>query len=83
MIGLVIFSFYAYCFYWSGYLRYHKVINSKTGKLYSGGDTIGILFSVVTAVFQISLVGPHMKSIHEGRIAGKLAFNFIDHIPQV
>ena len=31
MIGFVIFNFYAYVFYWCGYLKYHSIINSKTG----------------------------------------------------
>ena len=83
MIGLIIFSFYAYAFYWCGYLRYHKIVNSKTGLFYSGGDTMGILFSVVTAAFSISAIAPHMKAVNEGQIAGKMAFDLIDHVPQV
>ena len=27
--------------------------------------------------------GPHMKAIAEGRIAGRVAFEAIDHIPKI
>ena len=44
---------------------------------------MGIMFSVVTAAFSISSIQPHLKAMTEGEIAGKLAFDIIDHIPDV
>lgn len=41
------------------------------------------MFSVITGAFQITAIGPHVKAVTEGRIAGKLAFDVIDHVPVV
>ena len=44
---------------------------------------MGIMFCVLTGAFQITAIGPHLKSVTEGRIAGKLAFEVMDHKPKV
>lgn len=46
----IIFGFYAYSFFWGGYLRYENVIN-RDNKTYSGGAIIGCMFCVVFSSF--------------------------------
>ena len=44
----VFFLIEAYGFYMAGYLRFTKVKNSYTGEYYTGGEGMGIMFSVIT-----------------------------------
>lgn len=79
-------GFYGYAFFFGGVLRASEgtwAINDKTGKLYTGGEVIGILFCVLIGVFQLGAIGPMVKAITEGKIAGKLAYDVIDHQPDV
>jgi hypothetical protein len=41
------------------------------------------MFSVIFGSFNLGGAGPHIKSISEGKIAGKLAYDVMDHIPDV
>jgi len=41
------------------------------------------MFSVVFGCFQFGAAGPHIRSVSEGKIAGKLAYDVIDHIPGI
>ena len=66
-----------------GILRYDSVINSFSGKIYSGGDIFAIMACFMTGIGGLSQLGPVGKIITEGRIAGKLAFDVIDAVPEV
>lgn len=69
-------AFYAAAFWVGGYLRINDIMNGD--RPYSGGAIIAIMFSIVLGAFQIGSLGPHMKGITEGKIAGRLAFEVID-----
>lgn len=77
----MILAVYSYNFFWGGYLKYNEVKNGD--ELYTGGQILGIMFCVITGAFQITAIGPHLKSVTEGKIAGKLAFDVIDANPSV
>lgn len=81
MLFMLIYAFYAYAFFWGGYLRYNLVMNGD--KLYTGGAVIGILFCVLFGAFNMGAAGPHFAAVAEGKIGGKLAFEVIDHVPSV
>jgi hypothetical protein len=72
-----IFGFYAYSFFWGGYLRQNEV--KVVGEDYSGGKIIGVLFAVITGSLGLMGIGTNTKVITEGRVAGKLAYDFIDY----
>jgi len=78
----VIFGFYAYTFFWGGYLRYNKVELSG-GREYTGGVIISILFSVITGSFQLAGIANHTKVITESRVAAKFAFEVLDKKPKI
>ena len=78
---LVIFLFYAYSFYWGGRLRYNEVKNGD--REYTGGSILAIMFSVVFGALQLGGMTPHFKAVKDSTIAGKLAFDVIDHVPKV
>lgn len=82
LMFLNIFLFYAFGLYFGGYLRYNHVKNYN-GQLYTSGAIIAIMFSVIFGSFNLGGAGPHIKSISEGKIAGKLAYDVMDHIPDV
>lgn len=74
--------FYAYSFYFGGYLRWNDVLNYD-GKEYSGGVIITIMFSTVFGAATAGTMAPHMKAIAESQIAGKLAYDTIDNVPTI
>jgi ABC-type multidrug transport system fused ATPase/permease subunit len=76
-----IFAFYSYSFYFGSLLRDSRTMNGS--EIYTGGAIIATMFSVIFGSFGLGGAGPHLKSVTEGRIAGKLAFDTIDHVPLV
>lgn len=66
-------------------MRIEKVTegSGENEKPYSGGQVIAIMFSVIFGAFNLGGAVPHIKALTEGRIAGKLAYNVMDHIPKV
>lgn len=74
--------FYAYSFYWGGYLKWNEIYNFD-GKAYTGGVIITIMFSTVFGAFSLGSMAPQFKAISEGQIAGKLAYDIIDNVPKV
>jgi ATP-binding cassette subfamily B (MDR/TAP) protein 1 len=80
------FGFYAYAFYFGGMFRYNTGewwSNAYTGKKYTGGDVMAIMFMILFGIFQLTAIGPNIKAITEGKIGGKLAYDVIDHVPKV
>jgi ATP-binding cassette subfamily B (MDR/TAP) protein 1 len=77
----IIFLFYSYSFYWGGRLRYDEVKNGD--REYTGGAILAIMFSVVFGALQVGGMMPHLKAVTDSKIAGKLAFDVIDHVPKV
>jgi len=74
--------FYAYAFYFGGYLRWNEYKNFD-GREYSGGVIITIMFSTVFGCATLGTMAPHAKAIAESQIAGKLAYDTIDHVPRI
>ena len=71
------FGFYGYTFFFGGYLRYSG--NSE----YTGGTIITVLFCVIMGCMQLGFSGVHLQGILEGRVAGKMVFDVIDHTPEM
>jgi hypothetical protein len=74
--------FYAYSFYFGGWLRWNGIQNFD-GREYSGGVIIAIMFSTVFGAVTGGTMAPHAKAIAESQIAGKLAYDTIDHVPKI
>ena len=72
-------------FWFGGYLRIEKVTegSGENEKIYTGGQVIAIMFSVIFGAFNLGGAVPHIKALTEGRIAGKLAYDVIDNSPKV
>jgi ATP-binding cassette subfamily B (MDR/TAP) protein 1 len=41
------------------------------------------MFSVIFGAFNVGGAVPHLKSLTEGRLAGRLAYNVIEQVPNV
>lgn len=82
MVYLIIFGFYAYSFFFGGMFRWNEdewfSENAFTGKRYTGGDVMGIMFMLIMGVMQLGAIGPNIKAITEGKIGAKLAYDVID-----
>jgi len=77
-LGGIITWYYAYALYCGGQLRIAGKTNIN-GEPYSGGAILSIMFCVVIGVFGLAGVVPFVKFLNEAKIAGKLAFDVIDH----
>ena len=53
------------------------------GREYSGGVIVTIMFSTVFGAATLGTMAPHSKAITEAQIAGKLAYDTIDHVPKI
>ena len=76
------YCFYAWAFFWGGYLRWNEIKNFD-GREYSGGVIVTIMFSTVFGAATLGTMAPHAKAIAESQIAGKLAYDTIDHVPKI
>jgi len=74
--------FYAFTFYWGGYLRYNKILAFGTFE-YTGGRIVAIMFCVLIGCMRLGSIGPHLQAISEGRVAGRMTFDVLDAVPQV
>lgn len=83
MLFFVIQLLYAAAFWFGGYLRIEKVTEGDEDKIYTGGQIIAIMFSVIFGAFNMGGMAPHVKSLTEGRIAGKFAWDIMDNVPKV
>jgi len=77
---MIINCFYAYAFFWGGYLRYNKILTGNDVE-YTGGRIIAIMFCIVISCTRLGSIGDHLKAIIEGRIAGRLTFDVLDAVP--
>jgi hypothetical protein len=75
-------TLYAYSFFFGGVLRWNEV-ESLPGKVYSAGTVITCMFCVVFGALQVGGCAPHLRAVSEGRVAGRMAFSAIDHIPSI
>lgn len=77
----VIFVFYGYAVGFGSYCR--ENLEVRPGVPYTGGTLITIMFCTVTSSFALSSAVNNVKEITESLIAGRLAFETIDHTPEV
>eukprot|EP00350_Pseudokeronopsis_sp_OXSARD2_P002315 CAMPEP_0170559030 /NCGR_PEP_ID=MMETSP0211-20121228/39734_1 /TAXON_ID=311385 /ORGANISM="Pseudokeronopsis sp., Strain OXSARD2" /LENGTH=123 /DNA_ID=CAMNT_0010871613 /DNA_START=742 /DNA_END=1113 /DNA_ORIENTATION=+ len=80
---LIIFGTYAYCFYMGSIWKYKEMWNHAFDRPYSAGDIVSCFFGVVFGMFSIAMAGSNVKAVGEGKIAGKMAFDVIERIPQI
>lgn len=77
-----IFFYYGYALYMGGLFRIDEVEVSP-GRLYSGGIVVGTMTSILIASFQIGGISQNFKVIAEARVAGRMAYDVIDAVPDV
>ena len=72
---------FAYAFFFGGLFKYEGVMNGD--EEWTGGSISSVMFLVVFGSFYLLGATPHFKAVAEGRVAGKLAYDVIDHKPSV
>lgn len=80
-IGFVmgaIFIGYSLCFYFGGYFIKKGVTNSWTDSMYTGGDVMTILFSVIMGTFALGQAAPSVQAFAEGIAAGADLFALVE-----
>ena len=82
LIMSIIFVYYGYAFFVGGYLRVNEV-EIRPGEIYTGGTIIGCMSMILIASFQLGGISNNAKVMVEARVAGRMAYEVIDHIPEV
>ena len=85
-IGIMMFGVY---FGFTMTLIYARVLiankekNSNTGKPYSPGDVVKVLFSVIIAIYAIGGIGPLIEIINEACTAASDYFTLLKRVPKI
>ena len=77
------FAYYAYAFYTGSWLITEQVVNTRSGTPYNSGDILSCFFGVIFGVFALGQAAPNIKAVTEGKIAGKMAYELIERVPQI
>ena len=77
----MMYCLYAYAFFFGGLFKYEGVKNGD--EEWTGGAILSVMCLVIFGAFYLLGAAPHFKAVVEGRIAGKLAYEVIDHVPKV
>lgn len=77
-IFFIIIGGYSYAFYIGYIFILHQWTNSTTGEPYTPGDILSCFYGVLFGMFSVGMAAPNMKSISEGKVAGKTAFDIIE-----
>jgi len=59
------------------------VWNWNMDRIYTSGDILACFLGIVYGVFSLGLAAPNFKSLAEGRVAGKAAYDIIDRLPEI
>jgi hypothetical protein len=59
------------------------VPNWNSGKDYSSGDIMACFLGIVYGAFSLGLAAPNFKSLTEGKVAGKMAYDIIERVPEI
>jgi len=78
-----LFGSYAYGFYMGGLWIDRGYYNSAYGRVYKGGDILGVFWGVLFGFFALSTSIPHIKAITEGKVAGKQTYDIIERVPNI
>ena len=60
-----------------------RKINSNTGKPFTAGDVIKVLFAVIGAIFAIGGISPNIQIINESCIAASDYFTLYERVPKI
>ena len=85
-IGAMIFGIffgYGITLIYARSLIANKKKNSNTGKPFSAGDVIKVLFAVIGAIFAIGGISPNIQIINESCIAASDYFTLNERIPKI
>ncbi len=78
-----LYGYYAYSFFSGSYMITEIVWNWNMDRIYTSGDILACFLGIVYGVFSLGLAAPNFKSLAEGRVAGKAAYDIIDRLPEI
>lgn len=82
-LWFVIFGGYSYALYVGSWFIQERIFNYTYDQPYRAGDIMTCFFGVIFGMFNLGMIGPSMKAVSEGKVAGKLAFDVIDKKPSI
>jgi len=81
MIGvfrLAIFGFYCFSFWIATVYIDQKMVNPNTGSLYTVGDLLSVLVSLMTGMTMVFGLNPNVQALVRAKIVGRMVFEIID-----
>mmetsp|Transcript_111804 Transcript_111804/g.154396 ORF Transcript_111804/g.154396 Transcript_111804/m.154396 type:complete len:132 (+) Transcript_111804:64-459(+) len=82
-IYLGFYFMYAYSFFMGAVFINKGYENHTYGRIFTPGDVMTIFFGVAFGSFALGGAAPNAKSVKEGQIAAKTAFEVIDRVPAI
>lgn len=79
----IMFGTYAYAFYIGSIWIEKEIWNHTYNRPYMAGDILGCFFGIVFGTFSIGIASQNLKSVAEGKVAGKMVFDIIDRVPSI
>jgi len=81
MIGvfrLAIFGFYCFSFWIATVYIDQKMVNPNTGSLYTVGDLLSVLVSLMTGMTMVFGLNPNVQALVRAKVVGRMVFEVID-----
>ena len=78
MFRLAIFGFYCFSFWIATVYIDQKMVNPNTGSLYTVGDLLSVLVSLMTGMTMVFGLNPNVQALVRAKVVGKMVFEVID-----
>lgn len=82
MLGTVFIS-YGFILWYGSRLIINKTVNDSTGRPFSAGDIMSIMYCVMVGSFGIGRAAPFTSAISTGKVAARKVFEIIDRVPLI
>jgi ATP-binding cassette subfamily B (MDR/TAP) protein 1 len=79
----LIITFYVYGFYIATILIETEAINDATGNVYSAGELLSVMTSLLTGLSLFLTIFPNIQSFVKAKVIGRIVFDVIDRVPLI
>jgi len=85
-LGLMTFGLYfgfAFTLFYARLLIANKKTNSNTGKPFTVGDAIKVIYCIISSIFSLGSIAPNIQIIKESCIASSDYFTLYERVPKI
>jgi ABC-type multidrug transport system fused ATPase/permease subunit len=85
-LGIMTFGLYfgfTFTLFYASIAIANKKINSNSGKPYSVGDAIKVIYSIISSIFSLGSIAPNIQILKESCIAASDYFTLYERVPKI